>query len=124
MKKSLVLLMAMAMAGLFLAAAQAQVNVTGDWTLTVTTPRGDRVNDVTFTQDGEKLTVVMKGQRGESKGEGTIKGQDISWTITRQTPQGDMTSTYKGKVTDDKTMSGEAVMSQGTMAWKATKKAS
>ena len=77
MKKSLILIMALAMTGLFLAAAQAQVNASGDWTFTMSTPRGDRTSDATFVQDGEKLTVTMKGQRGESTGQGTVKGQDI-----------------------------------------------
>jgi hypothetical protein len=124
MKKPLILIMAIAMTGLFLAAAQAQVNVTGDWTFTMTTPRGERTSDVKFTQDGEKLTVVMTSQRGESKGEGTVKGQDIEWTVTRQTQRGEFSMTYKGKIENENTMSGEVEMGQmGAMAWKATRKA-
>jgi len=123
MKKSLFLIMALAMTGLAAVAVQAQVNVGGEWTLTMSTPRGDRTNDVTFVQDGEKLTVTMKSERGESTGEGTLKGQDIEWTVTRQTPRGEMTITYKGKVAEDNTMSGEAQMGDfGTMQWKAARK--
>ncbi len=123
MKKSLILIMALAMTGLFLAAAQAQVNVSGDWTFTMSTPRGDRTSDATFAQDGEKLTVTMKGQRGESTGQGTVKGQDIEWTITRETPRGQSTVTYKGKIADENTMSGEAQMGEmGAMQWKAARK--
>jgi hypothetical protein len=123
MKKSLIMIMALAMTGLVLAAAQAQVKVSGEWAFTMTTPRGDRTMDVTFVQEGEKLTVTMKSERGESTGQGTIKGQDIEWTVTRQTPRGEFTINYKGKVTDENTMSGEAVMGDmGSMAWKATRK--
>jgi len=123
MKKSLILLMAMAITGLVLAAAQAQVNVSGDWAFTLTTPRGDMPSDVTFAQDGEKLTVTMKNERGESTGQGTVKGQDIEWTVTRQTPRGEFTINYKGKIADEKTMSGEAQMGdRGPFQWKATRK--
>jgi hypothetical protein len=123
MKRSMILIMAVAMTGLLVAAAQAQVNVSGDWTFTMTTPRGERTNDVTFVQDGEKLTVTMKSERGDSTGEGTLKGQDIEWTVTRQTPRGEMTVTYKGKIADENTMEGEAQMGDfGTMQWKATRK--
>ncbi len=123
MKKVLIVIMAMAMTGLVLAAAQAKVNVSGEWAFTMTTPRGDRTSDVTFAVDGEKLTVTIKSERGESTGQGTIKGQDIEWTVTRQTPRGEFTVNYKGKVTDENTMSGEAVMGDmGAMQWKATRK--
>ena len=123
MKKSLILIMALVMTGLAAAAAQAQVNVGGDWTFTMTTPRGERTSDVTFVQDGEKLTVTMKSERGDSSGAGTVKGPDIEWTVTRQTPRGEMTVTYKGKIADDNTMSGEAQMGDfGAMQWKATRK--
>jgi hypothetical protein len=39
-------------------------------------------------------------------GEGTVKGQELEWTVTISTPQGDFTLTYKGKV-DGETMTGE-----------------
>jgi hypothetical protein len=42
-----------------------EVNVTGDWEMTITTPRGERTQDVNFEQEGEKLTVTMQGRRGE-----------------------------------------------------------
>ena len=123
MKRPLILIMAVAITGFFLAAAQAQVNVSGDWTFTMTTPRGDRTSDVTFAQDGEKLTMTMKSERGEATGEGTVKGEDIEWTVTRQTPRGEMTVNYKGKIAGGNTMEGEAQMGDfGTMQWKATRK--
>jgi hypothetical protein len=122
MKRSLILIMAAAMTGFFVTAASAQVDVTGDWTFTMTTPRGERTSDVTFAQDGEKLTMTMKSERGDATGEGTVKGEAIEWTVIRQTPRGEMTVNYKGKIVDDKTMEGEAQMGDfGTMQWKATR---
>ena len=99
-----------------------EVNVTGDWEMTITTPRGERTQDVHFEQEGEKLTVTMQGRRGEVKGEGTVKGNEIEWTITRPTPRGEFTMTYTGKIEGD-TMSGEVQMGDfGSGEWKAKKK--
>jgi hypothetical protein len=79
-----------------------------------------------FVQEGEKLTVTMTGPRGdESTGEGTVKGNEIEWTITRSTPRGEMTITYKGTIEDENTMSGQAQMGDfGAMDWKAKRKVS
>jgi hypothetical protein len=103
--------------------AQESVNVSGEWDLTINTPRGEMTHTAKFVQDGEKITVTIISQRGESTGTGTIKGADIEWAITREGPQGQFTITYKGKVEGD-TMKGEAQMGdRGTAEWKAAKKA-
>jgi hypothetical protein len=104
--------------------ASAQVtDVSGEWELTIKTPRGDMAMTAKFTQDGEKLTVSMVGPRGgESKGEGTIKGNAVQWSVTRTGPDGtEFTVTYKGTV-EGTTMSGTAENPRGTADWKATKK--
>ena len=99
-----------------------EVNVTGDWEMTITTPRRDRTQGVNFKQEGEKLTVTMKGRRGEVTAEGTVKGNEIEWTITRSTPRGEFTMTFTGKIEGD-TMSGEVQMGDfGSSEWKAKKK--
>jgi hypothetical protein len=104
--------------------AQAQAaNVSGDWELIAKSPRGERTWKVNFVQDGEKLAVTMVGPQGnETKGEGTIKENEIQWSITRTSERGEFTITYKGKVEGD-TMSGQADMGgRGTMEWTAKKK--
>jgi len=99
------------------------VNVTGDWEISMETPRGPMTQEMHFEQDGEKLTVTMTTRRGdEITGEGTIKGNEIEWTITRSTPRGEFTMTYKGTVEGD-TMSGEVQMGdRGSSEWTAKKK--
>lgn len=99
------------------------VNVTGDWELSMETQRGPMTQEMHFEQDGEKLTVTMTTRRGdEITGEGTIKGNEIEWTITRSTPRGEFMMTYKGTVEGD-TMSGEVQMGdRGSMEWTAKKK--
>jgi len=104
--------------------ASAQVtDVSGEWELTIQTPRGEMVMTAKFTQDGEKLKVSMVGPRGgESQGEGTIQGNAVQWSVTRTGPDGnEFTVTYKGTV-DGTTMSGTAENPRGTVDWKATKK--
>ncbi len=95
-------------------------DLSGTWTLTSTTPRGERTSTMVLAQSGEKLTVTLKGERGESTGTGTLKGDTVEWTVVRQTPMGEMTMTYKGKVTGD-TMAGEVQMMDRAMAWKAVR---
>jgi len=100
-----------------------EVNVTGDWEFTVDNPRGEMTSDVKFVQDGEKLVVTMKGPRGnEITGQGTVKGNEIEWSVTRSTPRGEMKVTYKGKVEGD-TMTGEVQMGRfGSSEWRAIRK--
>jgi L-seryl-tRNA(Ser) seleniumtransferase len=85
----------------------SDVDVTGDWEMTMESPRGgEMTRAVHFEQDGEKITVTMESRRGdEVTAEGTIKGNAIEWTVSRETPRGSMTLTYKGTVEGD-TMSG------------------
>ncbi|MGQ9800878.1 MAG: hypothetical protein ACUVRL_04345 [Candidatus Saccharicenans sp.] len=122
MKKAYLFFLILAISGLL--TLTAQVNVTGDWTFTITTPRGERTSDIKFVQDGEKLTVTMQGMRGgEITGEGTVKGDNIEWSITREGPQGSFTMTYKGKIQDANTIAGEVEMGNfGTATWKAVRK--
>jgi len=122
MKKVCLVFLLLAISGLLTLAAQ--VNVTGDWSFTITTPRGERTSDIKFVQDGEKLTVTMQGMRGgEITGEGTVKGDNIEWSITREGPQGSFAMTYKGKIQDANTISGEVEMGNfGTATWKAVRK--
>jgi len=106
----------------FLAGAQV-ADVSGEWDVTIQTPRGEMTLTAKFTQDGDKLTVTMVGPRGgEASGEGTIQGNSIQWSITRSGPEGNsLTVTYKGTV-EGTTMSGTAENPRGTANWKATKK--
>lgn len=105
--------------GLLLEAAE--VDVSGDWTLTMVTPRGEMSMDMAIVQEGEKISVTMKSPRGDTTGEGTIKGNEIEWAVTRSTPRGEFTTTYKGTVEGD-TMKGTVEMFNQTVEWKATRK--
>jgi hypothetical protein len=103
------------------AALSAQgVDVSGDWELTMETPRGPMTRATHFEQDGVTIAVTMEGMRGnELEGEGTIKGNGIEWTVSRETPQGEFTITFSGTVEGD-TMSGTAdIAGRRTIDWTA-----
>jgi hypothetical protein len=103
-------------------ASPQDINVTGDWELTTQSPRGERTSDIHFEQEGEKLTVTMQIMGEEATAEGTVKGNKIEWSITRNTQRGEFTISYSGTVEGD-AMSGEAQMrDRGSMAWSAKKK--
>ncbi|HEX2695639.1 MAG TPA: hypothetical protein VHP61_07775 [Acidobacteriota bacterium] len=121
--KTVLLVTLLVLAPLTFCLAQDKIDVSGEWDLTATSPRGEMTSTATFVQTGEKISVTMVSQRGESKGEGALKGADIEWTVTRDTPRGQFKITYKGKVVGT-SMSGQAQMGdRGTMEWKASKKA-
>jgi hypothetical protein len=103
--------------------AADKIDVSGDWELTVKTPRREITWQVAFVQEGEKLTVTMIGPQGRKfTGEGTVKDEDIEWTITHTTSRGEITRTYKGKVSADE-MTGEVNAGRmGSASWKAIRK--
>ena len=124
-----------------------ELDVSGDWELEIETPRGKMIRLTKFVQEGEKLAVTMKGIRregagrdlmrerqrpmmgsqgrgpqGEVKAKGSVKGDEIEWTVSRDTPRGKMTTTYKGKISGD-TMFGEVQFGNfGSFKWKVTRK--
>jgi len=101
--------------------AVAGEGVSGKWKVTAKSPRGERTYDVTIEQTGDKVVVTQKDRQGNDlKSEGTLKGSDITWTTKRQTPNGEFSVTYKGKV-EGKTMSGTSETPMGTGEWKAEK---
>ena len=107
------------------------VDLTGDWEMTTESPRGERTQTIHIEQDGEKLTVTMQGGVGRRGGqggggeitaEGTINGNKVEWSFTRNTPRGEFTTKYTGTVDGD-TMSGEVDRGpRGTAPWSAKRK--
>ncbi len=101
------------------------INVTGDWEMTLETPRGERTQAIHIEQDGEKLIVTMQGGMrggqggGEITAEGTIQGNKVEWSFSRNTPRGDFSIKYTGTVEGD-TMTGEVSRGQSrTSPWTA-----
>lgn len=89
------------------ASAADNANVNGEWAITVETPNGTGTPTVTFKQDGENLTGTYKGRLGETGLKGTIKGNDIKFTITVNFQGQDLAIEYSGTVDGD-SMKGKA----------------
>ena len=60
----------------------------------------------------------MAGGRGDTPVTGTVEGNKITITVTRTTPNGDVTSTYTGTIDGD-AMKGTVKMGQGDRNWSA-----
>jgi hypothetical protein len=105
------------------AAPAKPIDVAGVWEMTTQSPQGDMTADATFVQDNDKIKFTMSGPGGfDMAGEGTVKGQDLEWTVTISTPQGEFALTYKGKV-DGETMTGDVQAGDfGTFPFTAKKK--
>lgn len=89
------------------ASAADTANVNGEWALTVETPNGSGTPTVTFKQDGENLTGTYKGRRGETQLKGSIKGNDIKFSVTINFQGQDLVIEYSGTVDGD-SMKGKA----------------
>jgi len=109
--------------GIAVIAAYALVDVSGTWELTSEGRQGPMTREITIVQDGNNIKVTMPGFRGGDPmvAEGTVDGNNIEWTVTRETPRGEFTMVYKGTVDGD-SMSGTMTVMDREMEWTATKK--
>lgn len=82
-----------------LAVSAFAADVTGKWTAKMETPNGTRDMTLNLKQDGEALTGTMPGRNGETPiSDGTVKGDDVAFTVTRQFQGETRKMNYKGKV--------------------------
>ena len=98
------------------------IDISGSWTMSSTTPRGERSIDLVITQNGS--TAIAKTESEEF----TIRidGNQLSFSRERSTPMGKMTLDFKGTATTE-TMEGTSKATSGPMAgremeWSAVKK--
>ena len=124
------------------AAAQEASDLAGSWEFTIELPQrggGDRDREgdrggrrggrfgggpqtlVLFIQDGA-LQGTLESERGDSELRNImIEGNEITFTVTRETPRGSFEATYTGEIDGD-TMSGSMEGRGGfTINWKATR---
>jgi hypothetical protein len=95
-----------------------KIDVTGPWAFQVETPNGTGTPTFTFKQEGEKLTGQYKGIFGEAPLTGTLKGNNIEFSIKIQAQGEEVTITYTGTVEKDGTMKGTAKLGDvGSGTW-------
>jgi hypothetical protein len=73
---------------------------------------------LTLQQDGGTLKGTLKGKRGEAPVTGSVTGNKISFTVTRDTPNGSFTIEYSGTVDGD-SMTGTAHSERFDGKWTA-----
>jgi D-glucosaminate-6-phosphate ammonia-lyase len=99
-------------------AQAAKVDVTGSWELTFPGMDVPMTIVATYKQDGEKLTGTQTSPNGESPLEGTVKGDEITYTI-----KGDMGAvTFTGKIDGDTITGTLSFGDMGGMNWAAKRK--
>ena len=81
--------------------------VAGSWDVTLNSPQGTFNLQFNLKQDGEKLSGVVKSQRGELPLEGTVKGKDVTLKWTTKYQDADLPITLTGAL-DGTTMKGSA----------------
>jgi uncharacterized protein with FMN-binding domain len=84
----------------------APADIAGQWQFTVELSMGTGSPVVTFKQDGEKLTGTYEGRYGTSKLEGTVKENNVDFTVTIVAEGSTVTGTFTGTYEADK-MKGE-----------------
>jgi hypothetical protein len=97
--------------------------VAGAWDLSAPGRDGNvTTQTLTLQQDGTKLTGTLKGQRGDAPVTGTVSGNNISFSVTRSTPNGDFKIDYTGTVSGD-AMKGTLTMRGNAVDWTAKRSA-
>lgn len=97
--------------------------LSGDWVLTLTTPRGEFHPHVTLTQDGEKLTGAFHSPDGDTPiQDGSVKDGAIDFVIVRSFNGQDHRMEYTGKLNGDH-LSGQVKSDRGTLTWTGDRQA-
>ena len=103
--------------------ASAAADISGTWDFAVDTSSGSGNPTFTFRQDGEKLTGTYKGVLGEAPLTGTVKGDEIRFTIEADYAGQKLKLEYSGKILSPASMKGTARYGDlGEATWTAAKK--
>ena len=81
--------------------------VAGAWDVTLNSPQGTFNLQFNLKQDGEKVSGVVKSQRGELPLEGTFKGKEVTLKWTTKYQDNDLPITLTGAL-EGSTMKGSA----------------
>jgi hypothetical protein len=98
-------------------------DVSGAWNVTVDSPQGALDVTVTLKQDGDKLTGTVSSQMGDAPITGTIKDNDLTFTMSMDMNGTAMVIVYKAKVDGNKIAGSLDFAGQGEIKFAGTKKA-
>ncbi len=83
-------------------AAEDNASVAGSWEISSEGPNGTMTQTLAVQQDGGTIKGTITGRRGATPFEGTITGNKLSFTVKRQTQNGDtMVIEYNATVNGD-----------------------
>jgi hypothetical protein len=101
---------------------RGQTDVTGSWDMTMKSPQGTGQASITLKQKAEKLTGSYRGRMGEAPLEGSIREDQIRFTVTLKFQDQPFSTTYSGTVEND-SMKGTARFGDGgTGSWTARRR--
>jgi len=86
------------------ARADEKANATGTWKWSFTTQNGQTFETtLKLKQDGEKLTGTVTGRNNQETEikEGKVKGDEVTFQVTRERNGQTFTQKYKGKLSGD-----------------------
>ncbi len=92
-------------------------DVSGTWDLKVETSGGTATPTIILAQEGEKITGTYRGRLGESRLDGTIKGNEIAFTVNVKFENRVLTVVYKGTVDKDSMRGTVRFGDRGTGNW-------
>jgi hypothetical protein len=100
---------------------QQAANLSGEWSVTVTAPRGELDYTMYLTHEGPRLTGYFQSQYGEMPVKGSVNGDEVKLSWTMADGAKELTVTMTGKVKGD-TISGTARLGDiGEGAFRAEK---
>ena len=112
----------MCVTGSATAQSQPLIDVTGAWAFEVQTDAGSGTPQVTFKQEGEKLTGhYSSAMLGEAELTGSVKGQAIEFSLTANVQGNAIELKFSGSVDTKDSMKGRVSFSgfgEGTFAGK------
>jgi len=117
-KRGLARLLGLALVAVIsIALLRAQTDATGTWDLTVVSRQGTATPSLTLQQSGEQLSGTYHGRFGDSKVTGTVRGDDIQFTVTLRFQDQDHVITYTGTVATDSMKGTVQFGDRGSGTW-------
>ena len=108
--KSAFLALSLACAGILVStgrttAADEPAKVAGTWEISIEAPQGTFSSTLVLQQEGSTIKGTLTSPRGDGPVEGSVTGNNIKFSTTRETPNGTFTIEYTGTV-DGASMKG------------------
>lgn len=101
-----------------LAVPASTADISGDWNFKLSSPEGEHPAKLSITQSGEKISGAFSSDRGQQKIDGTVKGDQIQFTVRYTGGDEAMVIPFNGKLQGDK-MTGEYKAGDTTGVWTA-----